>query len=362
MARNIDTVGVIGLGTMGAGIAEVFARQGLSVIGVERDTGALELGRGHVDRSTNRAVQRGRLTEEDRAALVDRITFTTDLTALAPVDLVIEAVPEMLDLKRDLVTRLDDVIADEAVLATNTSSLSVTEIAAAGRRPQRVVGMHFFNPAPVLKLIEVIRTDQTADAVVCAVVELAHRLGKVPVVCGDQAGFIANALLIGYLNQAAAMVGDGYAKPDAIDDAVRSELGYPMGPLALLDLIGLDTTVEILRRMHGETGRDRHVPAALLVSMADEGRLGRKSGRGFYEYSADASPAQAEPSPDSPAAADVAAALLDPYFDDAVRMRDAGYASEADIDVAMKLGCGLPHGPFEMLAARDHAPTGTPDR
>jgi 3-hydroxybutyryl-CoA dehydrogenase len=362
MARSIDTVGVVGLGTMGAGIAEVFARTGLAVIGVERDADALELGRGHVDRSTGRAVRRGRISEDDRTALIGRIMFTTEFAALAPADLVIEAVPELLDLKRDIVVRLDGIIAGDAVLATNTSSLSVTEIAAASGRPERVVGMHFFNPAPVLKLIEVIRTGQTDDAVVNAVVELARRLGKVPVVCGDQAGFIANALLIGYLNQAAAMVGEGYASAEVIDGAVRSELGFPMGPLALLDLIGLDTTVEILRRMHGETGRDRHVPAPLLVSMAGDGRLGRKSGRGFYEDGADALPATAELLPGSPRAAEVAEALLRPYLDDAVRMRDTGYATEADIDTAMTLGCGLPRGPFEMLAARETERTGTPER
>lgn len=355
MALDIDTVGVVGLGTMGAGIAEVFARHGLSVIGIERDDDALAAGRGHLDRSTGRAVRRGRLSEEDRIALIERITFTTDLSTLAPADLVVEAVPELLDLKRDLVARLDGIVSDHAVLATNTSSLSVTEIAAAGRRPERVVGMHFFNPAPVLKLVEVIYTEQTDGEVVAAVVELARRLGKVPVVCGDQAGFIANALLIGYLNQAAAMVDGGYASREAIDDAVRSELGFPMGPLALLDLIGLDTTVEILRRMHGETGRDRHAPAPVLARMVEEGRLGRKGGRGFYEYGADGRPAATEQAgePAGRTAAEIADALLGPYLDDAARMRDAGYATEGDIDTAMKLGCGLPQGPFEMLATRE---------
>ncbi len=221
--------------------------------------------------------------------------------------------------------------------------------------------MHFFNPAPVLKLVEVVRTERVDDAAIDAVVALARRLGKVPVVCDDRAGFIANALLIGYLNHAAAMVGEAYATPAAIDAAVRSELGFPMGPLALLDLIGLDTTVEILRRMHGETGRDRHVPAAVLVRSVEEGRLGRKSGRGFYDYGEAAQPT-ADDRSDGPAAAEIAEALLDPYLDDAVRMREAKYASERDIDTAMTLGCGLPEGPFEMLARRESSPGRTSER
>ena len=330
---------------MGAGIAEVFAKHGKLVVGLEPAAETLAIGRGHVERSTAKAVQRGRLTEDERAALFDRITFTTDVAELGPCDLVVEAVPEVMEIKLDLFTRLDGIVGADAVLATNTSSLSVTEIGAATRRPERVAGMHFFNPAPVLKLVEVVRTDMTAREVVDAVAGLARDLGKTPVVCGDRAGFIANALLIGYLNQAAAMVESGAATPEAIDTAMTSEYGYPMGPIALLDLIGLDTVVQILDRMYGESRRDRHQATSLLRRLVAEGRLGRKAGGGFYGGSS-------LPVPSAMSAGEIAETLMEPYLEDAVRMRDSGYASEDDIDVAMKLGCGLPKGPFEILADR----------
>ncbi|HEX6338758.1 MAG TPA: 3-hydroxyacyl-CoA dehydrogenase NAD-binding domain-containing protein [Jiangellaceae bacterium] len=349
MAREIRKVGVVGLGTMGAGIAEVFARHGRAVVGVERDAEMLAVGRGHVERSTGRALQRGRLTEEEQAALIGQITFTTDLTELGPCDLVVEAVPELTDIKIDLFTRLDSVVDPRAILATNTSSLSVTEIGAATKHPGRVAGMHFFNPAPVLKLVEVIRTDATERDVVDTIAAEARALGKVPVVCGDRAGFIANALLIGYLNQAAGMVESGYASPEAIDAAMQSEYGYPMGPLALLDLIGLDTVVQILDRMHGESKRERHEAAGILRRLVADVRLGRKSGRGFY---GDPALPAVTPAAAAPSRAEIAETLIRPYLDDAVQMRDSGYASAEDIDTAMKLGCGLPKGPFEIIAGR----------
>lgn len=332
---------------MGAGIAEVFARHRRAVVGVERD-GALAAGRGHVERSTAKAVQRGRLSEADQRALIARITFTTDLAVAGPCDLVIEAVPELLDFKRDLIKRLDEVVAAEAILATNTSSLSVTEIASASQHPRRVVGMHFFNPAPVLKLVEVVHAETTEPAVVDTVVALARELGRSPVVCGEQAGFIANALLFGYLNQAAGVVEKGEATREEIDDAKREGCGYPMGPLALHDLIGLDTSVEILDRMFGETGDRRHEPAQILRGLVAEGRLGRKSGLGFYAYGEHAgSPASGSAAP--PDRDEVVRALLLPYLADATRMRDTGYATADDIDTAMTLGCGLPKGPFMVL-------------
>jgi 3-hydroxybutyryl-CoA dehydrogenase len=329
---------------MGAGIAEVFARHGFAVVGVERDDDALAIGRGHVERSTGRAVSRGRLSEDEQKALIARITFTTEQSELALCDLVIEAVPELLDMKTSLVERLDGILAADAIIATNTSSLSVTEIAAASSHRERVVGMHFFNPAPVLKLVEVIRAEQTAPEVVDTVEALARRLGKSPVVCDDRAGFIANALLIGYLNHAAAMVGSVEATKEDIDESMRAGAGFPMGPLTLLDLIGLDTCVEILERMYSETGRDRHITARVLRELVDAGKLGRKTGAGFYEYGDVAEPV--------PGAVDekIVDALLRPYLDDARVMADSGYASETDIDTAMTLGCGLPEGPFAMLA------------
>ncbi|MEU0092031.1 3-hydroxybutyryl-CoA dehydrogenase [Kribbella sp. NPDC006257] len=290
MARELKTVGVVGLGTMGAGIAEVFARHGLSVVGVERDEQAVERGRGHIQHSTDRAVKRGKLSVEDQQALFDRVTFATELEALADCDLVIEAVIERLDLKREIFSALDKVVREDAILATNTSSLSVTEISVATQRPRRVVGMHFFNPAPVQEFVEVIKTVVTEPDVVDDVSELARRLDKVPVVAADRAGFIANALLFGYLNHAVSMVESHYATREDVDAAMRLGCGYPMGPLALLDLIGLDTAYEILDTMYKQ-GRNRlHAPAPILKQMVTAGLLGRKTGRGFYTYESADSP------------------------------------------------------------------------
>ncbi|RZU03291.1 3-hydroxybutyryl-CoA dehydrogenase [Kribbella rubisoli] len=290
MARELTTVGVVGLGTMGAGIAEVFARNGLTVVGVERDDEAAERGRGHIQHSTDRAVKRGKLSVEDQQALFDRVTFATSMEALADCDLVIEAVVERLELKREIFAALDKIVGEDAILATNTSSLSVTEISVATQRPRRVVGMHFFNPAPVQEFVEVIKTVVTEPDVVDDVQALARRLDKVPVVAADRAGFIANALLFGYLNHAVSMVESRYATREDVDAAMRLGCGYPMGPLALLDLIGLDTAYEILDTMYKQ-GRNRlHAPAPILKQMVTAGLLGRKTGRGFYTYEGPDSP------------------------------------------------------------------------
>jgi len=275
---------------MGAGIAEVFARNGVDVVGVERDEEQLARGRSHLEHSTGRAVARGKLTEADQAELVGRVRFTTSIADVKECDLVVEAVVEHLDLKRSIFAELDTIVGADAVLATNTSSLSVTEIAAATTHPHRVVGLHFFNPAPVQAFVEVIRTVVTEADVVADVQELARRLGKNPVVAGDKAGFIANALLFGYLNHAASLYQDHHATREDIDDAMRLGCGYPMGPLALLDLIGLDTAYEILETMYLQ-GRDRlHAPAPVLKQMVTAGLLGRKTGRGFYAYDGPDSP------------------------------------------------------------------------
>ena len=284
MAREFTTVGVIGLGTMGAGIAEIFARQGLTVVAVEVDEKALDHGKGHVAASTARAVGRGKLSAEDAEALHGRISYATDLAELAPCQLVVEAVPEKLNLKKKIFSALDDVVADDAILATNTSSLSVTEIAVATKKPSRVVGMHFFNPATVMQFVEVIRTVVTADDIFADVKALAERLGKKPVVVGDKAGFIANALLFGYLNHAVSMYEQKYATREDLDAAMRFGCGLPMGPLALMDLIGLDTAYEILDTMYHQ-GRERlHAPSPIIKQMVNAGLKGRKSGRGFYTY------------------------------------------------------------------------------
>jgi 3-hydroxybutyryl-CoA dehydrogenase len=290
MTREFTKVGVIGLGTMGAGIVEVFARNGIDVVAVEVDDAALEKGKGVLAKSTGRALDRGKITEEDHAALHGRVSYATDLAALADCQLVVEAVPEKLELKKQLFGTLDGIVAADAVLATNTSSLPVTEIAVATSNPKRVVGMHFFNPAPVQQFVEVIRTVITADDVFEDVKALADRIGKKPVIVSDKAGFIANALLFGYLNHAVSMYEGKYATREDIDAAMRFGCGYPMGPLALLDLIGIDTAYEILDTMYKQ-GRDRlHAPSPIIKQMVSAGLNGRKTGRGFYTYAAPGSP------------------------------------------------------------------------
>jgi 3-hydroxybutyryl-CoA dehydrogenase len=274
----------VGLGTMGAGIAEVFARSGARVLGVDQTSDLANRGRGHLERSTDRAVRRGKLSDQDRSALLNRVLFSTDVTGLAGCDLVVEAAVERLDIKQAIFAELDSIVGSEAVLATNTSSLSVTAIAAATARPERVVGMHFFNPAPVQSFLEVVSTVLSAPEVVDDVAASARSVGKHPVIVGDRAGFLANTLLFGYLNAAATLHDQGAASREDIDAAMRLGCGYPMGPLELLDLIGLDTAVQILLTMYDE-GHDRlHAPAAGLRRLVAAGMLGRKSGRGFYRY------------------------------------------------------------------------------
>lgn len=287
---SIAKVGVIGLGTMGAGIAEVIARNGYQVVAIETSTAALEHGRSMIDNSTSRAVKRGKLTEAERAALIGRITFTTDYPALSDADLVIEAVSESLELKKLIFAQVDAIAPPHAILASNTSSLSVTDIAVATRRPANVVGIHFFNPAPVLSFVEIVRTVVTSQEVIDAAAAFARSLGKEPVVIGDRAGFIANALLFGYLNHAVSMYESKYATREDIDDAMRLGCGLPMGPLMLLDLIGLDTAYEILDTMYKQ-GRDRlHAPSPILKQLVTAGLRGRKSGQGFYRYESPGSP------------------------------------------------------------------------
>lgn len=286
----IARVGVVGLGTMGSGIAEVLARSGLDVVGVEIDADGMARGRGHLEHSSARAVAGGKLDPPGRQALLRRVSYTTALTDLAEVDFVIEAVPESLEVKAELFAQLDKIVRPDVVLASNTSSLSVTEIGVHTSRPGKVVGMHFFNPAPVRKLVEIVRTVVTEPEVTAGMVAFAERLGKTPVVIGDRAGFIANALLFGYLNHAVRMFEQRYATREDLDAAMRFGCGYPMGPLALLDLIGLDTAYEILDSMYHQSRNRLHAPAPILRQMITAGLLGRKSGRGFYTYDTTDSP------------------------------------------------------------------------
>ena len=290
MARNFSRIGVVGLGTMGAGIAEVLARAGIDVVGVEVDEAGLGRAKDTLRASTDRAVRRDKLTAQEQSALLDRIALGTDLAAVSDCELVIEAIPERLELKHEIFAQLDKLCRPETILATNTSALSVTEIAAATGRPGRVLGLHWFNPAPIMGLVEVVRTVVTDQAVIEDVEELVTAVGKTDVTAGDRAGFIANALLFGYLNNAVRMLEARYASREDIDAAMRFGCGHPMGPLALLDLIGLDSAYEILDTMYRQSRDHLHAPAPILKQLVTAGFLGRKTGRGLYTYAAPNSP------------------------------------------------------------------------
>ena len=330
--REISTVAVIGLGTMGAGIVEVFARGGLQVLGVETTQDYADRGRAILQRSTDRAVARGKLDEAGQAEILGRITITTQMADLADVDLVVEAVPEILQLKHDVLGRLDEIVPEDAILATNTSSLSITEIAAPTRRPERVLGLHFFNPAPVLKLVEVITTLRTDPGVVEAVVAMAEQLGKKPVVVGDRAGFVANYLLFGYFTSALRMLEHGHVSREDLDTAMRVGAGLPMGPLTLMDLVGLDVCHHIGDVIYAHTRSQMHAPSPMLGRMVTSGLLGRKSGRGFYTYDRPGGgqvvdDAQTPASVDPPALTTVGVVGRGEVADDLVsRLEEGGYA------------------------------------
>lgn len=284
MSSSIERVGVIGCGTMGSGICEVVARHGLEVVFVEVDDAAVERGYNQIEASLERLVARGRLEHDQQKDVLGRIAGTTDLGALEDRDLVVEAVPEDLALKQEVFARVDRNTADETILATNTSSLPVMDIAVHTRRPNRVVGFHFFNPAPVMHLIELVRTVVTDEAVLQAARSFAERIGKQPVVIGDRRGFIVNQLLFPYLNHAVAMVESGSATMQDVDTAMRLGCGHPMGPLALVDLVGLDTMLGIMEAIHDHFRQTRYAPQPAIRELSAAGHGGRKSGRGFYTY------------------------------------------------------------------------------
>ncbi|MFD9793538.1 3-hydroxyacyl-CoA dehydrogenase family protein [Streptomyces sp. NPDC059070] len=284
MDTPLNTVAVVGLGTMGTGIAEVLTRAGREVIGIDVSERAARRAVAALEASTARAVTRERLTEEERRDVLARFRTFTDLQAAAEAELVIEVVPESYELKQQVFAALDKIVAPTAILATGTNALSVTRLAAESAHPERVLGLHFFNPAPAMKLVEVVSSVLTAPPAVEAVTRLALDLGKEPVAVGDRPGFVADGLLFGYLNQAAAMYESKYASREDIDAAMKLGCGLPMGPLELLDLIGIDTARTVLEAMYTDS-RDRlHAPAPILGQLAEAGLTGRKSGRGFYTY------------------------------------------------------------------------------
>ncbi|MGW0365731.1 3-hydroxyacyl-CoA dehydrogenase family protein [Streptomyces sp. NPDC002990] len=283
---TLQTIAVVGLGTMGTGIAEVLAQAGHEVIGIDISDIAARRATAALAAATARSVAKERLTDEERTDVLARFRTFTDLGAAAEADLVIEVVPESYELKQRVFRELDAIVRPDAILATGTNALSVTRLAAESQRPERVVGLHFFNPAPAMKLVEIVSCVLTAPTAVAAVTQLARALGKEPVSVGDRPGFLADGLLFGYLNQAAAMYEAKYASREDIDAAMRLGCGLPMGPLALLDLIGVDTARTVLEAMYLSSGDRLHAPAPVLGHLAEAGLTGQKSGRGFYTYEA----------------------------------------------------------------------------
>jgi 3-hydroxybutyryl-CoA dehydrogenase len=281
---EIARVGVVGLGTMGAGIAQVCLQAGLEVVGRDVSPELGERARERIDHYLSRGVEKERLTEQDKDAALGRLSLVTELVDLASCQLVIEAAFEDLGVKRELFGGLERIVEPDAILATNTSALSVTEIASATSSPERVVGMHFFNPAPVLPLVEVIRTAHTSDEVFDAAYAFAQRIGKEPVACNDTPGFIVNRILIPLLNDCVRVLDEARVEPDDVDRAMRFGANWPIGPCALIDLIGVDVHVHASEALHAALGEERMAPPLRLLQMRDEGHLGRKSGQGFYDY------------------------------------------------------------------------------
>ncbi|MEU8521761.1 3-hydroxybutyryl-CoA dehydrogenase [Streptomyces sp. NBC_01216] len=286
MDTPLSTIAVIGLGTMGTGIADVLARAGREVIGIDVSDVAASHAVAALDASTTRAVDRGRITEKERQDVLARFRTFSDLQAAADADLVIEVVPESYEAKQEVFRALDSIVRPDTIIATGTNALSVTRLAADSAHPERVLGLHFFTPVQAMKLVEVVSSVLTAPGAVDAVTALAHDLGKEPVAVGDRPGFVADGLLFGYLNQAAAMYEAKYASREDIDAAMRLGCGLPMGPLALLDLIGVDTARTVLEAMYSESQDRLHAPAPILKQLSEAGLTGRKSGRGFYTYDA----------------------------------------------------------------------------
>ena len=283
---EISRVGVVGLGTMGAGIAQVCLQAGLEVVGREVAPELGERARERIDHYLSRGVEKERLTQDEKDAALGRLSLTTELEDLAQCQLVIEAAFEDLGVKRELFGELHRVVPAPAILATNTSALSVTEISDATDTPERVVGLHFFNPAPVLPLVEVVRTARTSNEAFDAAYAFAQQIGKEPVACNDTPGFVVNRILIPLLNDCVRVLDEARVSPDDVDRAMRFGANWPIGPCALIDLIGVDVHVHASEALHGALGEERMAPPERLLEMQRQGHLGRKSGRGFYEYDA----------------------------------------------------------------------------
>jgi 3-hydroxybutyryl-CoA dehydrogenase len=281
---EIRKVGVVGLGTMGAGIAQLCLEAGVETIGREVTEELGESARERIAHFLTRKVEKGQMSADRRDEAVARLRLTTDLAELAGCDLVIEAIVEELDAKQELFAALEQIVAPESVLATNTSALSVTEIAAATSRPERVLGMHFFNPAPLLPLVEIVRTEQVSDEAFETAYAFGERLGKTPIRCYDTPGFVVNRVLIPLLNDCVRVLDEARVTPEDLDTGMKMGAGWPMGPCELIDLVGIDIHVHASQALHEALGEPRMAPPPRLVRMAEAGHLGRKSGRGFFSY------------------------------------------------------------------------------
>lgn len=275
---------VIGTGTMGAGVVQAFAQAGVPVVMKSRSQASIDKAVAKITKGLGRLVEKSKLEQAAMDATLANITGTTDYATFADADLVIEAASEDMNMKKEVFAMLDDICKPECIFATNTSSLSITEIAAATQRPAQFIGMHFFNPAPVMKLVEVIRGQKTSDDVCAKIIELSTQIGKVPVEVNEAPGFVVNRVLIPMINEAIGILADGVAKAEDIDNAMKLGANHPMGPLALGDLIGLDVCLAIMEVLHAEYGDDKYRPHTLLRKMVRAGLLGRKSGEGFFKY------------------------------------------------------------------------------
>jgi 3-hydroxybutyryl-CoA dehydrogenase len=281
---GIEKIAVLGAGLMGNGIAQVAACAGYSVVMIDIKQEYVEAGLTAIEKSLARLVAKERMTQTDADEALALVSVSTEKSAAADADLVVEAIPEIPELKFSTFAELDAICKPEAILASNTSSISINEIAAATKRPDKVIGMHFMNPVAIMRLVEIINGSETSEAVTAAVVEASERMGKTALACNDSPGFVSNRILCPMINEAILTLQEGVAEPEAIDGIMKLGMNHPIGPLALADLIGNDTVLHIMNVLHEGLGDDKYAPAPLLIQMVEEGKLGRKSGSGFFDY------------------------------------------------------------------------------